>query len=184
LLVVIGVSALGFISFHFFTEDLVAVVGRDATFTGRTEIWSVVLDSIWQKPVLGFGYYAGNADFIRPLLVGQIGPAAVDAHNGYLDVMLGTGMVGLISLLFCILAVLVRGFGRVKISAGSKVDCLMLLLIFPFSSLLFMLFEGAMTEVGGTLDTLTFLSLTAIPFYLRREFPSRLRNLGSSPSYS
>ena len=167
MLIVFGVSALAFTAFSFFGEDLLAVVGRDATFTGRTDIWRIVLDAIGQKPLLGFGYYAATVDFMRPLLVGAIGQAAVDAHNGYLDVMLGTGIVGLVLLLFCISSVIVIGIGRVKTSAPER-DFFMLLLSFPILGLLSSFFEvAAMSGVQDMLGALIFLSLTAVPLYLR-----------------
>src|SRR5216683_2689455 len=166
-LIVYGVSVLASAAFLAFSEDLVAVLGRDTTLTGRTDIWPIVLDAVWQKPLLGFGYYAATADFMRPLLVAWVGSAAVDAHNGYLDVLLGTGIVGLVSLLFYISSVLVRGIGRVKTSAGLERDCFMLLLFFPISSLFFSFFEAYLSGVQSVLGALTFLSLTAIPLYLR-----------------
>ncbi|MEH2512179.1 exopolysaccharide production protein ExoQ [Nitrobacteraceae bacterium AZCC 1564] len=165
-LIVFGLSGLAFAAFSLFSEDLVAVVGRDTTFTGRTYIWPVALDAVWQKPLLGFGAYAGTADLMRPLLVGWIGSA--DAHNGYLDVLLGTGIVGLGSLLVCISLVLARGIGRVKMSASLERDCFMLLLIFPIASLFFSFFEAfPISGAQSVLGALTFLSLTAIPLYLR-----------------
>jgi O-antigen ligase len=165
LLIIIGVSAMAYASFIFFGADLVAVVGRDATLTGRTEIWPIVLDAVWQKPLLGFGYYAAAQDFMGPILDASVGIRYT--HNGYLDVLLGTGIVGLVSLLFCILSVLVTGIGRVKTSAGSEAECFMLLLTFLIVSLFFSFFEETISGNEGTLGALTFLSLTAIPSYLR-----------------
>lgn len=166
-LIVFCVGALAFAAFFFFSEDLVAIIGRDATLTGRTDIWRIVLEAAWQKPLLGFGYYAATEDFLRPLLVGEVGSAAVDSHNGYLDVLIGIGIIGLALLVFCILSVLARGIGRVKTSSGSERDCFMLLLIFPISSLFFSFFEVALSGVQSVIGALTFLSLTAIPLYLR-----------------
>lgn len=139
---------LAFAAFFVFSDDLVAVLGRDATFSGRTDIWRLVLDAAWERPLLGFGYNAATADFMRPLLVGWVGSAAVDAYNGYLDVLLGTGIVGLVSLLFCISSVIIRGFSRVKTSAGPEMDCFMLLVSFPISSLFYSFFEVA--GMGGS----------------------------------
>ena len=186
LLIVFGVSALAFTVFSFYSADLVVIVGRDATFTGRTDIWRIVLDGIWQKPLLGFGYYAGTRDFMRPLLVGQLFSAAVDPHNGYFDVMLGTGTVGLILLLCCIASVLVTGIDRMKTSAGLERDFFWLLLAFPILSLLFSFFETeGISGVHDLLDALTFLSLTAIPLYLRldrgtRQSPTSAAHTGSA----
>jgi len=167
-LIVFGVSALAFAAFEFFSADFVAMVGRDVTLTGRTEIWRIVLNAIWQNPFLGYGYDAATANFIKPLLIGQVGPAAVDAHNGYLDVMLGTGFLGLTILLYCISSVTRDGITRAKISVESKSDCFLLLVSFPMLSLFFSFFEvAALSSVQGLLGALTFLSLTAIPLYLR-----------------
>ena len=166
MLIVFGVSALAFTAFSFFADDLLAVVGRDATFSGRTDIWRIVLEAIGQKPLFGYGYYAATVDFIRPLLVGAIGQAAVDAHNGYLDVMLGTGIVGLALLLFCISLVIVIGISRMETSAPER-DFFMLLLSFPILGLLSSFFEvAAMSGVQDTLGALIFLSLAAVPLYL------------------
>ena len=149
MLIVFGVSALAFTAFSFFGEDLVAIVGRDATLTGRTDIWRIVLDAIWQKPLLGFGYAAAT-DFIRPLLVAQIGSAAVDAHNGYLDVLLGTGIVGLAVLVFWILSVIIRGIGRVKMSAGRESGLLYAAFEFSnFELVIFILRDCAIIRGSG-----------------------------------
>lgn len=167
LLVILGVSALASTAFMVFGADLVAVVGRDATLTGRTEIWPIVLDAVWQKPLLGFGYYAATIDFMGPILDASLGIRY--SHNGYLDVLLGTGIVGFVSLLFCVFSVLVAGIGRLKSSAGSEAECFMLLLSFLILSLFFSFFEAPIAGNEGTLGALTFLSLTTIPLYLRRD---------------
>jgi exopolysaccharide production protein ExoQ len=165
----LGVTALAYASFSFFGGELVALVGRDMTLTGRTDIWLIVLDAVGQRPLLGFGYAAAT-DFIRPILLAEIGSAAVDAHSGYLDALLGTGIAGLAALLFGISSVIVRGIGRVKMSAGRETDCLMLLLSFPILSLLSAIFEvEPISGVQGVLGALTYLSLTALPLYLRLE---------------
>lgn len=166
LLIVLGVSILAFAALLPLSDDLVAVLGRDATLTGRTFIWPIVLDAIWQKPFFGFGYYAATEDFIGPLLIGRLGVA--NSHNGYLDVLLGTGIVGLASLLFCISSVLVKGIDRVKTSANLERDCFSLLVLFPISSLIFSFFEAfPISGVREVLGALSFLSLAAIPVYLR-----------------
>ena len=41
------------------TPDLLfSLLGKDATLTGRTGIWSAVIDSIAKRPLLGYGYQA------------------------------------------------------------------------------------------------------------------------------
>jgi len=179
LLIVFG-AAVSFIAFFPFIEDIAAVVGRDATLTGRTDIWPIVLDAIWQKPLLGFGYAAATMDFIQPLLVHEVGPDALTAHNGYLDVLLGTGAVGLAVLLFCISSVIRRGIDRVKMSSGPERDCFMLLVSFPIFSVFHSFVEVAsMAGVEDVLGAFNFLSLTAIPLYLQRH-PGNYRSVTSA----
>lgn len=169
-LVVVGASALAFLAFTFFEADLLAIVGRDATFTGRTDIWHFVLIAVWQKPFLGYGYYAATADFMQPLLEGELTRAAVDPHNGYLDLLLGTGIVGLALLLCCVALVIVTVIDRVKTSAGPEKDFFVLLVSFPILSLLYSFFETEpISRVQGVVGTLTYLSLTAVPLYLGLE---------------
>jgi O-antigen ligase len=66
-------------------------LGRDTTFTGRNEIWEELIPVAMGAPVLGLGY---GGYWVRP-----IESDVNEAHNGYLDVVLELGVVGL-ALLF------------------------------------------------------------------------------------
>jgi exopolysaccharide production protein ExoQ len=67
-----------------------SAVGRDATLTGRTEIWAGLLPELMRQPVLGYGF-AGFWNIMRTAEheIGQ-------AHNGYLEIWLQLGLVGLL----------------------------------------------------------------------------------------
>jgi O-antigen ligase len=71
-------------------------LGRNATLSGRTEIWTLVLRSIAKRPLLGYGFYAfwqglkgesANAIVAENWVFGY-------AHNGYLEICLQLGLVG------------------------------------------------------------------------------------------
>jgi exopolysaccharide production protein ExoQ len=71
--------------------------------TGRLPLWQVLIEQIWQHPWLG----AGFAAFWSPTHISELASTAVSgrnsAHNGYLEEVLNTGVVGLIILLaFCL----------------------------------------------------------------------------------
>ncbi len=69
-------------------------IGRDATFTGRSEIWNHVnLDTV--NPFIGAGYWnfwGGPGGFRFNLAIKEIIP---NAHNGYVDMYLDGGFIGL-----------------------------------------------------------------------------------------
>jgi O-antigen ligase len=74
---------------------LVEAVGRDSTLTGRTAIWDLVL-SMTVNPWLGAGY---ESFWLGPRLDkiwrNNWGERPNQAHNGYLEVYLDLGWVGL-----------------------------------------------------------------------------------------
>jgi O-antigen ligase len=80
-----------------FAADILTLLGRDATLTGRSDIWREVWHSILKRPVLGYGYAAfwiglkGEAFNVFTM----IGFVVLHAHNGFLEVLLEVGAVGL-----------------------------------------------------------------------------------------
>jgi len=74
-------------------EGLVSLLGRDITFTGRTDIWAVLVPIAWRHPLFGLGY---GGFWVNPPV-----PWAWlnESHNGYLEVFLELGIVGLFLLL-------------------------------------------------------------------------------------
>jgi exopolysaccharide production protein ExoQ len=79
-------------------DRVTAALGRDATLTGRTEVWRLARQSIAAHPVLGYGYdvfweYSSReATRIRSEVMWDV----PNAHNGLLDVLLDVGIVGLL----------------------------------------------------------------------------------------
>lgn len=74
-----------------------AVLNRDPSFTGRLPLWDMSMQAIMRRPLLGYGYSGfWNQD---SLIVQQIWQAiaweAPSAHNGYLDIILQIGFLGL-----------------------------------------------------------------------------------------
>jgi exopolysaccharide production protein ExoQ len=70
------------------------LLGRKANLTDRADlIWPVLLPIAWHNPVLGLGY---GAFWILP--VPGLTLDVNEAHNGYLDVFIELGAVGLILL--------------------------------------------------------------------------------------
>jgi exopolysaccharide production protein ExoQ len=78
-------------------DFLIDLLGRDMTLTGRTNIWSAVLDSIVKRPLLGYGYQAFwlgmEGESYRVILA--VSWMLAQAQNGFLDIMLENGVAGL-----------------------------------------------------------------------------------------
>ena len=80
--------------------------GIDLTFTGRTEIWDFVRKSASLAPVIGVGYGSFWAVGDRSpalLLANDFVAQYTEAHNGYLDVLVTLGGIGLSILVFVLL---------------------------------------------------------------------------------
>ncbi|MEH1843059.1 MAG: O-antigen ligase family protein [Nostoc sp.] len=77
-------------------DTILGTVGKDTTLTGRSELWPAVLDMIAKKPWLGYGYAAfwqGNSE--ASVIVQTVQWNAPNAHNGFLDVLLDLGVLGI-----------------------------------------------------------------------------------------
>ena len=84
-------------------DALAGTMGRDLTFTGRVDIWKRVLaEDI--NPLLGTGYYS----FWMGPRVERISEGFYfhlnEAHNGYIETYLNSGIIGLILLLIALFA--------------------------------------------------------------------------------
>lgn len=77
-------------------DTVAAALGRDLTFTGRTQLWDEALQKVFERPLLGHGYGA--------FWLGWEGESATiwattpwlppHAHNGALDLALDLGLTG------------------------------------------------------------------------------------------
>ena len=83
-----------------FAEDISVLVlqalGKDPDLTGRTEYWSQILSLMDGHWTLGFGYYAGFVSVGGAISNATHQENFGSTHNGYLDLFVSFGIVGLI----------------------------------------------------------------------------------------
>ncbi len=102
----IGVEILTDESFMSFFTGL---SGRDATLTGRIDLWNDILALAANRPVLGVGFGAfwiGDAgNEVYPLVTWseKISWRPGQGHNGYLDVYVELGLIGMLFIIGIIL---------------------------------------------------------------------------------
>jgi exopolysaccharide production protein ExoQ len=97
-----------------FAADLFfAVLGKDATFTGRTRIWSAALRQIAERPWTGYGYGVvwDQKGAWGPLawIVRDAGFKPQHAHNAWIEQWLGLGVFGLVAYGLTMLQTLALG---------------------------------------------------------------------------
>lgn len=110
LVTLIAVGVLAAVPVLLFPEEIFGLVSRtgDAeeitSGTGRTRIWTVVLELVPQSWLLGYGY--ASAQHILPMHP-DLFQAAAHTHNLYLEMLFGSGLVGLAALVWCILTTII-----------------------------------------------------------------------------
>ena len=116
LVYMIVLSVAGLATFIMVAPDVAfGLIGKDATFTGRTDIWTWLSASIRQNWLLGYGYGAywvdplGPSYWVRTAL--QWGVPS--AHNGWIDLWLAGGLVAVVLFGAYMLMVLVMSIDRV-----------------------------------------------------------------------
>lgn len=123
-------------------------IGRDSSLTGRTQIWQAVL-SVPINPFLGTGF---QNFWIGPRIgavARQIGARLNQAHNGYIEMYINQGFVGL--ALFT--AVVVVGFRNVLESLKRASEYAGLKLAFVFICLV-----SNFTEASFAITTSTWIT--------------------------
>jgi len=106
---------------------LLSVVGKEPTLTGRRPLWGLFMPAARERLILGYGYSTGFRDVVARLVSDHSGFGYVpNAQNGYLDVMLNLGLVGL-GVTLGILALAFRRAFRLAMNPGVPLAILPLL---------------------------------------------------------
>ncbi len=112
LLLAVSAAALLFLASFWDAELFLGLIGKDPTLTGRTDIWSAVIEVIYEKPVLGWGYRAMwvPTDLVTMWIDKKAGDWGVpSAHNSFLEITLELGVLGLTGLTLMICHAFWRG---------------------------------------------------------------------------
>jgi O-antigen ligase len=130
--------------------DILVLLGRDPTLTGRTELWSAVWERVQQHPALGHGYGAiwGTDDTVAAAIRWLVGWPVPDAHSGYLNLALELGLLGLALLVASLGSSLARAIGL--IGHADRVLAIWAILLVVFVAL-HSIFEARLVSHRGLL---------------------------------
>jgi len=99
-------------------DNVLLGLGKDSTLSGRTDIWDAVIEKMWERPWLGYGYQAfwqegGGAELVWLSIRYKIS----QAHNGLLDLGVQLGFLG---MLFFVLSVVFTYIRAIKWASLGK----------------------------------------------------------------
>ncbi len=129
--------------------DISSYFGRDATLTGRADIWSFLMPYTLKRPLLGHGFGGFWTTSMREM-------TSSHAHNGYLDTILNIGIVGLILFSIYVLNCCTRAAKILKEEFywGALFACFVLMAVVHNIA------ESSMHEFTGTLTATILLFYT------------------------
>ena len=137
-------------------EALLGSLGRDTTFTGRTELWVILIDEAKQHWLFGCGFdafWVVEYEVLQMLYATQFFWLPNQGHNGYLDLWNEIGVVGLV-LFFGMVLWYFRRVGQSVWAQHGKWLCLSVLVMNLMESTLFRL-----NNITGILFIFAYLSL-------------------------
>lgn len=78
--------------------EIITLLGREITLTGRTQIWFLVENAIKKRPFIGYGFLGAwqSNDFSIMHFDSILGFSATHSHNGFLEIILNIGVIGLV----------------------------------------------------------------------------------------
>jgi exopolysaccharide production protein ExoQ len=169
------------------TDALPRALGRDITFTGRVDLWQSAALVIGKSPLLGHGYgtsaVTGGDDATTD--IAQFSDwNAPNAHNGFLNLTLDLGFVGLTVFLLGYGLTLRRAITRLRAEPGMEA-------FWPPMFLTFLLLTNLMESVllkHNSLDSVlyvaTVLSTAAAVGVVPAKVSPAYGNASSAPSLS
>jgi len=88
-------------------DTILGLLGRDATFTGRTELWEVI-GQYAQSPIVGAGFMSFWTGDRMAGIWKALGGGINQAHSGYYEQYLNLGYIGIAFIAAIMLAALIR----------------------------------------------------------------------------
>jgi len=128
ILMALPVAVTSAVSAQLIFEYTLHLLGRDATLTGRTVIWEGVIVALGGTSVAGGGYGAGWI-IIGPRLTALTGADVGHAHNGFLDLLVDVGYIGVGLTLFFLAWLGAKAFGNLMRDAKPELSALALTLV-------------------------------------------------------
>jgi exopolysaccharide production protein ExoQ len=125
ILTAVLLTVAGIVGYFEFAR-IAALLGRDPTFTGRTDIWQALIESLKKRPLFGYGYSAfwTGLDGESGNVYAQLHWFFTYAHSGILEICLQLGLVGLAAVMFLLVRAIRNAFYAVRRDSSVGVEWL------------------------------------------------------------
>jgi exopolysaccharide production protein ExoQ len=145
------------------SDEVLQSLGRTSSLTGRIPLWHEVLKEVALRPFRGFGFSAfwGSWDGQRVSDTVAWDTAVPNSHNGFLEIWLGLGLIGLALLLISLARTFVLGFRAARSHRSIDASWPLLLVLF---TVLYNLTESSLLGV----NSLPWTAYAAVSFWLVR----------------
>ncbi len=119
-LAVVTLSATIFQIYTDNAEELLGLIGKDPSLTGRTDLWVWVGEMIDKRPLLGYGYTAfwNGLDGASAYVIRAARWPVPYSHNGILDLWLDIGLLGVSAYLLGFVINFLRAIFLARFSMG------------------------------------------------------------------
>jgi exopolysaccharide production protein ExoQ len=152
-------------------ENLLLAFGRDATLSGRVGLWESAIAKILERPWLGYGYQGfwretGEATVIWALE----GYKPPHAHNGFINLALDFGLLGLAIFLGAIALNYLRAIHWLRLGRTS-------IELFPICYITFFFMYNHSENTIIEQNSLFWTLLVAIALSMHRTYPSAINGM-------
>ncbi len=132
---ILFLTLLSIVTFIFskeFLSQMTGLLGKDPSFTGRDLIWGYIWNEIQKKIFLGYGFgtYWIMGTSVIDRFVFNVGWKVNEAHNGYLEIMLQVGLIGIASFISLLISFIYR---MIKVNYKPAIIVLISILVVNFS---------------------------------------------------
>jgi exopolysaccharide production protein ExoQ len=158
-------------------ETIASMLGKDSTLSGRVDLWLMLPSYIMQRPWLGHGFGAfwveESANVFEIWMAVDWQPPT--AHNGWLDLLLELGVVGLSFTTIQIFLLLTNGIRAV---IDGQEPGAQYLLATIFALLIHNLTESDLVRPGASWDLLVIATVALAKIARQRQTTSQTRFAG------
>ena len=164
----VGILVLGCLSVFITTYwvEILTELGRDSTLTGRTPIWGVMILKLIERPFLGYGrggFFAPGSPYgFEAGRVLHAGWAPAHGHNGFLDLAIDFGLIGLGIFLINYFATFARGLKRAYATNNPEA-------LFPLAFLLFLVMNNITESFLLYQINIYWVIYVTVAFYLNQK---------------